>query len=101
MDLGYAPGTPLENTQYYKEIAELFGPRAADAYVRVYNPHLKATWYADPAYYWYRQSFLEMARAAECVTLNCTEGGILFGKGVRFLPLKTFLARSAPKRREG
>ena len=101
MDLSYAPGTPLENTQYYKEIAELFGPRAADAYVRVYNPHLKATWYADPAYYWYRQSFLEMARAAECVTLNCTEGGILFGKGVRFLPLKTFLARSAPKRREG
>ncbi len=92
MDLGYPPGTPPEKTQYYKELQELFGDRAADAFVKVYNAYLKETWYADPAYYWYRQNFLQMARRADCVTYNCTEGGTVFGRGVKFMPLGEFLA---------
>lgn len=92
MDLSYAPGTPLEKTQYYKEIVDIFGERALDAYINVYNSYLKETWFTDPAYYWYRQTFLQMAREADCITFNCTEGGILFGKGVRFIPLREFLA---------
>lgn len=92
MDLSYAPGTPFENTQYYKEIKELFGERASEAYIKVYNPYLKETWFTDPAYYWYRQSFLEMIPRANCKTFNCTEGGILFGKGIRFVQLRKFLS---------
>jgi hypothetical protein len=88
LDLSYPPGTPLEKTQYYKELRELFEDRVSDAFIRVYNPYLKETWYADPAYYWYRQTFLQMARQASCVTYNCTEGGTVFGKGIKFLPLK-------------
>ena len=99
MDFGYAPGTPIQNTQYYKEIAELFGDKAADAFIDVYNPHLKTTWFTDPAYFWYRQSFLKLARAATCRTVNCTEGGTLFGKGVEFTRLATFLEPSAAKPR--
>jgi len=99
MDLSYPPGTPLEKTQYSKEIRELFGEKAADAYIRVYNPYLKETWYTDPAYYWYRQSFLQMAGKADCVTFNCTEGGILFGNRVRFVPLLKFFAGRALKRK--
>jgi hypothetical protein len=92
MDFGYAPETPREKTQYYKEIADLFGEMAADAYIQVHNPYLKETWYTDPAYYWYRQSFLQMARQANCRTFNCSEGGILFGRGVTFIPLSQFLS---------
>ncbi len=92
MDLSYAPGTPFENTQYYKEIKELFGERASEAYIKVYNPYLKETWFTDPAYYWYRQSFLEMVPRTDCKTFNCTEGGILFGKGIRFVQLWKFLS---------
>ena len=93
MDFGYAPGTPLNKTQYYKEIVELFGDEAPDAYVDVVNPYLQETWFSDPTYYWYRETFLDMARDADCLTYNCTEGGILFGDGVQFKPLREFLNR--------
>jgi hypothetical protein len=92
MDFGYAPGTQLGQTQYYPEMREIFGDRAEEAYIDVRNPYLKETWFTDPAYYWYRQVFLEMAQEASCETFNCTEGGILFGKGVKFMALGKFLA---------
>ncbi|MFQ6029390.1 MAG: 6-hydroxymethylpterin diphosphokinase MptE-like protein [Dehalococcoidia bacterium] len=98
MDFSYAPGTPLEKTQYYKEVAELFGNEAPDAFVDVVNPYLQEVWFTDPAYYWYRETFLEMARDADCATYNCTEGGILFGEGVEFAPLNSFLERWADSR---
>lgn len=91
MDLGYAPGTSIVNTQYYEELVEMFGERAEEAFIHVHNPHLNETWYTDPTYYWYREVFLDLARDADCVTYNCTEGGILFGEGVEFLPLRQFL----------
>lgn len=95
MDLSYAPGTLLRNTQYFEELEELFGEKAADAFVEVYNPHIDQTWFADPTYYWYRESFLEMARDSDCVTYNCSEGGIVFGEGVEFTPLSRFLREHA------
>ena len=96
MDFGYAPGTPIERTQYFSTLAELFGDRAHDALIRVKNPHLKDAWLTDPAYYWYRDAFLDMAAQAPAVTYNCTEGGILFGRGVQWVPLKAFLAARSP-----
>ena len=93
-DLGYAPGTPIANTQYFKEIEEIFGESAADAFIDVYNPYTGETWFTDPAYYWYRQSLLEMAPNAGCTTFNCTEGGILFGEGIEYVPLSEFLGQN-------
>jgi hypothetical protein len=92
MDFSYPPGTPVEKTQYYREIVNIFGESASDAYIRVNNRHLGEQWFTDPAYYWYRQTFLDMALEASCNTFNCTEGGILFGRGVRFTSLGKFLA---------
>ena len=91
MDFSYAPGTPMENTQYYKEMMEMFGDQAGDAFITIENPFLNETWFTDPAYYWYNQSFLQMAQEAECTTYNCTEGGILFGEGVEFVSLDGFM----------
>lgn len=96
MDLGYAPGTPIEKTQYYPELRELFGDRLREAIISVENPYLRETWFADPAYYWYRELFLQMAAGAGCVTYNCTGGGILFGKSVRWMPLGEFLSSRCP-----
>ena len=92
MDFSYPPGTPIERTQYFTELIELFGPRAQDAIIPVVNPHLRETWLTDPAYHWYRDAFLEMTAQAEGVTYNCTEGGILFGRAIRWLPLDEFLS---------
>ena len=91
MDLGYAPGTPLDKTQYFKKAVELFGDNAPDAFVEVFNPHIQQTWFTDATYYWYRETFLRMLRDADCVTHNCTEGGILFGDGVEFTEFRQFL----------
>ena len=100
MDLGYAPGTPLRNTQYYTELTEMFGERAEEAYIQIHNPYLEETWYTDPTYGWYREVMLRLVCEAPCVTYNCTEGGTLFGDGIRFIPVEEFLARFSSSRRQ-
>ena len=91
IDFGYAPDTPYEKTQYYPELKEMLGDRFKEAFVQVPNPAGEA-WFCDPAYYWFRDVFLEMAREAECVTVNCTEGGILAGDGIGVGTLEEFVA---------
>lgn len=93
MDLGYRPGTPLRNTQYYHPMREVLGDRIAEGYITVHNPHLGEDWFTDPTYYWYRSCFLSMVKDAGCTTYNCTEGGTLFGEGIQFVPLAGFLSR--------
>lgn len=93
MDLGYRPGTPLIKTQYYYPMKELLGDRIEEGYIKVYNPHLSEEWFTDPTYYWYRSCFLSMVKDARCTTYNCSEGGTVFGDGVEFIPLATFLSR--------
>lgn len=97
MDLGYAPGTPLINTQYYYELVELLGDRAPESFIHTYNPYLDQTWFADPAFHWYKQIFLDLAKDADCTTYNCTEGGTLFGEPIQFTRLAEFLSRFAKK----
>ena len=92
MDFGYVPGTPYARTQYYPELRELLGDGFAEAFIHVENPFVSETWLTDPAYYWFRDVFLEMAGAAGCETFNCTEGGILFGANVPMAALETFVA---------
>jgi len=55
-----------------------------------------AWFFTDPAYFWYRESFLELVVDSDSKTINCTEGGILFGPGIDVGPLADFLA-VAPK----
>jgi hypothetical protein len=96
MDFAYYCDTPYRNTQYYREAVALVGEEGLDSiYIRVFNPHLQQWFYTDPAYMWYRNVFLEMALEADCVTYNCTEGGILFGDNVRFVRLRDFLSGAA------
>ena len=91
MDFSYAPGTPYERTQYYPELVAMFGARHPEAFIHEPSPFLGETWMTDPAYYWFREVFLEMASEAEGQTFNCTEGGILAGPGVPMVGLEEFL----------
>ncbi|HKZ08681.1 MAG TPA: 6-hydroxymethylpterin diphosphokinase MptE-like protein [Methylomirabilota bacterium] len=93
MDFSYPPGASYEKTQYYPELVAMLGDRFADAYTHVANPHIGETWFCDPAYIWFRDVFLGMAGEADCETVNCTEGGILFGEGIAFTALDEFLTR--------
>jgi hypothetical protein len=96
IDFGYYDDTPYSRTQYYHEIVELVGEdRLDEVFVRIHNPYVGRDFYTDPAYLWYRDSFLEMAETARCSTYNCSGGGILFGPGVEWCDLGAFLSASA------
>jgi hypothetical protein len=100
MDFSYYDDTPYRATQYYHEAVALVGEDALDKmFIRVHNPYLDKWFFTDPAYYWYRESFLEMVAEGECHTYNCTQGGILFGDGIDFVPLANFLAEHATNRK--
>ena len=92
MDFSYYDGTPYRSTQYYEEAVKLVGEGNLDKFfIRTHNPHLNQWFYSDPAYYWYREVFLETASQVDFKTYNCTEGGILFGDSVSFIPFSQFL----------
>lgn len=90
-DLSYPPGQPHSQTQYYPELRELLGDRFEEAFIHLENPDTGETWFCDPAYYWFRQVFLEMTQEADCETVNCTEGGVLFGPGIKTASLEEFV----------
>lgn len=99
MDFSYYSDTPYSRTQYYSEAVDLVGEDNLDSvFIRINNPYLDIWFYTDPAYMWYRTVFLEMVQQAQCRTVNCTEGGILFGDGIEFIPLQQYLDRSRPAR---
>lgn len=89
IDFSYPPGTPYARTQYYPELREMLGDAYEQAYVRTDNPYGE-TWMCDPAYWWFRGVFLDMAREAPCRTINCTEGGILFGDPIEVSTIEEF-----------
>jgi hypothetical protein len=89
-DLSYPPEQPPSRTQYYPELRELLGDRFEEAFIHLENPDGEV-WFCDPAYYWFRQVFLEMAEEADCATVNCTEGGLLFGPGIARASLEEFV----------
>jgi hypothetical protein len=91
IDFSYYDGTPYYNTQYYHEARDLVGEDRIEAlFVRIFNPHVGSWFYTDPAYLWFREVFLELARDADCETWNCTDGGILFGENVRCGSIEDF-----------
>ena len=63
-------------------------------FVRVFNPYARQWFYTDPAYLWFRDLFLELAADADCVTYNCTGGGILFGDHIEYVSIDEFMART-------
>jgi hypothetical protein len=98
IDFSYYDGTPHLNTQYYHEAIDLVGKERIDAlFVRIFNPHVGAWFYTDPAYLWFREVFLEMARDASAAIWNCTDGGILFGEHIRCAPIEEFVHAGASR----
>ena len=95
MDFSYYDDTPYSSTQYYHVSRELVGDDNLDAlFVRIFNPYLQKWFYTDPAYLWFRNSFLQLVADADCTTYNCTGGGILFGDHIEFVSMDDFITRS-------
>ena len=90
MDLGYPEGTSVVNTQYYDVVRDLSPEKAESLLLRIENPHSGEVYLTDPVYYWYRETMLDALQWADCVTVNCSGEGILFGKDIRWNSLEEF-----------
>ena len=92
MDMSYYDGTPYRSTQYYDVAVKEFGEdRLDEFFIRTWNPYIDQWFFSDPAYYWYRGILLEMAAQVDFKTHNCTEGGVLFGDSINFIPFEGYL----------
>lgn len=98
IDLGYLPEDPLESTYYWKGLMQRTQGNVAmvrGAYETIHNPDFDTDAVIDPVFKHYRESFREMvAISPEWVeTINCTEGGSLFGEGIKPMKFSEFLER--------
>jgi len=88
LDLGHNANTPLEKTRHYNEYLRIFKNNKSEAskYFKIIkNTDLRIEVLSDPIFDFYREAFLDLVnRSPKWVkTINCTEGGSLFGKGIK------------------
>jgi len=94
MDFSYYMNTKIQKTQYYGILKKTFGDKYLKKfYKKIYNPIYKKYFYTDYVYNWYKNIFLEMISHSKNVTINCTEGGVLFGKNIKNMRLKDFFKK--------
>lgn len=97
MDLGYYPDTGMNMTQTYYELLAMAGgdeEKVKDYFTWLDFPLTGVTFMTDPTYFWYRKNFLHLAKRSPIRTLNCTEGGTLFGENIDCVNLDDFLAKA-------
>jgi len=94
MDFSYYIDTKVQKTQYYGILKKTFGKKYLNFfYKKIYNPIYKKYFFTDYVYDWYKNIFLEMISNSKTISINCTEGGILFGKNIRNMRFKDFLKK--------
>ena len=91
MDFAYYMDTPIKSTQYYDVLKKISNKEDLKFfYSKIYNPQMKRYYYSDHVYIWYKKCLLEMLKNASSDTTNCTGGGILFGKRIKWGSLLDF-----------
>lgn len=102
IDFGYPEETKLEDTHYFSSamrIAKNDVKLIREAYKEFYHPIFKTKAYVDMVFYHYRQAMIEMQLDTKAWyrlyggTINCTEGGTLFGYGIKCMKFKEFLEK--------
>lgn len=93
MDFGYYADTPVSMTQTYHELIHHAGTaEGLDRFFCDFTfPLTGEQFYTDPTYYWYRMNFLQLLEKSPTWTVNCTEGGTLFGANIECLYLEDFV----------
>ncbi len=98
IDFGYPEGTKLQNTPYFSSMISKPAD-IVDMYEEVYHPIFKTRAYIDSVFTHYKEAFLGLQSSLEPWylkaggTINCTEGGCLWGRGIKCLPFKEFLSK--------
>lgn len=97
---GYPKGTNLEKTPYFSSImAEGHLEHIKYVYREIYHPFFKTKALMDTVFESYRMSFLAYNRLAPSWyhqwggTINCSEGGTLFGPNINYMKFADFLKK--------
>lgn len=92
MDFGYYSDTPFNETQTYYELLSHLGTDAnLEPYFPSYQfPVTQTSHFSDATYSWYRKNFFELFGKSKAHTVNCTEGGVLFGNSLECMRLDDF-----------
>lgn len=98
LDCGYPPGTPLEETSYYKTYAELAkrqGKKIDNYFTTIRNPDTGKEVMLDMNWAVYRAIFLKHMRLMKkkVQVINCSPISSLFGEGITHMPLKEALQK--------
>jgi hypothetical protein len=100
MDAGYPEGTNLEETHYFKGALKEAGGDVniiRKAYPVYYHPVFKTKSFADIIFNNYRNALIEAQQDTKLWyrlyggTINATEGGTIWGEGIKCMPFKQFL----------
>jgi len=96
IDCGYLPETPIEKTDYYKQLLSMAKGNINEVkkyFKKIYNPYFKCECLVDFMFDSYRDIWMETIRALppDHVVYNCTEGGCLFGKDIPCIRFEDFL----------
>lgn len=84
MDFGYYSDTTLEQTQSW----HMLGGHQA-----MYPTEI-GHWgeaFTDPTYFWYRENFRDLLKAADARIVNCSGAGLLYGERVDCMELEEWL----------
>ena len=93
MDFGYVVDSSMKAREMGSQMKEIFGDKAQEAFIEVFNPYTKEMWHTDPTFYWYRECFLKMIKELNAKVYNCSKGGIVFGENVINISLEEFLEK--------
>lgn len=97
MDLGYYADTTMKMTQTYYELLGIAGgdeEAVKEFFTWMDFPLTGEKFMTDPTYFWYRKNFLHLAKRSPLRTLNCSEGGTLFGDNIDCVSLDHFLRKA-------
>ena len=96
MDFGYYKETPIHATQYYDVLLKICKDKSKvkNFYSNIYNNKLKKIFYSDYVYMWYKKCLVEMINNSKSSTYNCTMGGILLDKKIKWSTLEQFCKKN-------
>lgn len=106
IDFGYPEGTVIDETPYYSAYMNASGGNLdviKTSFRDVHHPFFKTKAKIDHVFLNYRRAFLGMQNASKPWyllyggTINCTEGGTLYGDGIRCMWFRDFIAQYGKK----
>jgi len=102
IDLGYPEGTKIDETPYFSSYMQMNKENLdiiKQFYEEVYHPFFKTRATIDHVFCNYRTAIIAMQKAnlpwyrLYGGTINCSEGGTLFGEGITCMWFKDFIAK--------